>query len=72
MLFEYIIQIIMFFVGVWATGIGYGSHPVLEKDAVFHEVGKTFFKIIGPLFIVIALAFAGAELMGIVPRGGST
>jgi hypothetical protein len=68
MLAAYIDQIIMFFVGVWATGVGYGLLPSLGKDAVAQEQWKAKFgkllKIIGPLLIVIALALTAGQFVG--------
>lgn len=75
MLAAYIDQIIMFFVGVWATGVGYGFLPTLGKDATAQEQWKAKFgkpfKIIGPLLIVIALALAAGQFIG-APGGSAT
>jgi hypothetical protein len=52
MLAMYIDQIIMFFVGVWATGVGYGFLPALGKDVATQEKWKTkWLKIAGPSLI---------------------
>jgi hypothetical protein len=69
MLAAYIDQIIMFMVGAWATGVGYGFLPALGKDEGAKEQWKAkfgkLFKIIGPLLMVIALALAVAEFVGV-------
>ena len=68
MLATYIDQIIMFFVGAWATGIGYGFLPALGKDAAAQLQWRTrfgkIFKIIGPLLIVIASVLAVGRYFG--------
>jgi hypothetical protein len=73
-MFAYIDQIIMFCVGVWATGVGYGFVPALGKDAAAQEQWKArfgkLFKIAGPLLIVIALALVVAQLSGV--QGSNT
>ena len=65
MLAGYIDQIIMFLVGAWATGVGYGALPALGKDPAAKEQWKArfgkLFKIIGPLLMVIAVALAGLK-----------
>jgi hypothetical protein len=70
MLATYIDVIIMFCVGLWTTGVGYGYLPVPGKaNAVpqkqwFARFG-TLFKWCGPLLLVISVALAGATLMGL-------
>ena len=68
MLAAYIDQIIMFAVGAWATGVGYGFLPALGKDAAAKEQWKAkfgkLFKFIGPALIVIALTLAAGQYIG--------
>lgn len=74
MLAAYIDQIIMFLVGVWATGVGYGFLPALGKDAAAQEQWKArfgkLFKFIGPALIVIALVLAVGHYIG-APGAGN-
>ena len=70
MIAAYIDQIIMFFAGIWACGIGYGYLPPLGKDPSaqqqwFARFGKMF-RIIGPTLVVIALVLAGARYFGVM------
>jgi len=67
MLAAYIDQIIMFLVGVWATGVGYGFLPALGKDAAAKEQWKArfekLFKVIGPLLMAIAVALVAMQAL---------
>jgi hypothetical protein len=70
MLATYIDVIIMFCVGLWTTGVGYGYLPVPGKaDALAQQqwlarFGKLF-KWRGPILLVISVALAGATYMGL-------
>ena len=68
MLAAYIDEIIMFFVGAWATAMGFGYLRV-SKDPIAEEKWRARFgkhlKWIGPLLLVIAAVLAVAKLTGV-------
>ena len=70
MLATYIDVIIMFCVGLWTTGVGYGYLPAPGKaDALAQQqwlarFGKLF-KWCGPALLVISVVLAGATYMGL-------
>jgi hypothetical protein len=68
MIAEYIDSIIMFCVGLWVSGIGFGRLPAPTKDPIagkqwLAQYGKLF-KIIGPLLVVGSLILAAAKFFG--------
>jgi hypothetical protein len=66
MLAQYIDSIVMLFVGVYASAVGFGKMPAPTQDPVAGQQWLTrygkLFRIIGPLLIVIALILAAARL----------
>jgi hypothetical protein len=69
MLAQYIDSIIMFAVGVYATGVAFGWLAPPTKDVAagqqwFARYG-TWFKIIGPMMMLIALILAYSHAAGL-------
>jgi hypothetical protein len=63
---RYVDQLIMLLVGVYASGVGFGWFPSPAKGPKAADWNTRFgryFKIIGPLLVLIALALAGAEYL---------
>jgi hypothetical protein len=72
MIAEYIDSIIMFCVGLYGSAVGFGLLPAPIKDPIagkqwLAQWGK-FFKIGGPLLVVISLILAVAKFLS---RGGA-
>ena len=68
MLANYIDEIIMFWVGVWATATGFGYLQMPGKDPLARPQWQarfgTVLKWIGPVLIVIALVLAVSKNAG--------
>ena len=65
MIADYIDSIIMFCVGLYVSAVGFGRLPAPTKDPIagkqwLTQYGK-FFKIGGPLLVVISLILAAAK-----------
>lgn len=69
MLAAYIDEIIMFFVGAWATATGFGYLPMPGTDPIKQEQWRARFgkhlKWIGPVLLVIATVLAVAKYTGL-------
>ncbi|WP_157281416.1 hypothetical protein [Methyloversatilis universalis] len=69
MIANYIDQIIMFFVGTWASGVAYKFIPAPGKDPIaklqWRERYSKLLKTAGPLLVFTSLALAIAKYFGI-------
>ena len=69
MLAAYIDSIIMFAVGAYATAVAFGRLPPPTKDAAAGQQWLarygTWFRILGPMLILIALVLAGSQAAGL-------
>ncbi len=69
MIAEYIDSIIMFCVGLWVSGVGFGRLPAPTKDPVagkqwLAQYGK-FFRIAGPALVAGSLILAAGRFFGL-------
>jgi hypothetical protein len=69
MLAEYIDSIIMFAVGGYATAVAFGRLPLPTKDVAAGQQWLarygSWFKVIGPLLMLIALVLAYSQAAGL-------
>jgi hypothetical protein len=69
MIAEYIDSIILFCVGLWASGVVFGRLPAPTKDTVagqkwLAQYGKLF-RIAGPSLVAISLILAAGRFFGL-------